>query len=286
MLKKVRNTSSSVFISFGNLKQSKWAGVKNCRRNVLWKHKLTWQIHVCEMPDMLVCTALPVYIMPYTFQYPGTWHEATESINFKKMEFSSHYTSSSWCRWQWWKATGRKQSLSSCMGTHHGIKGDSLTAASPSEEFKPQQSFRTARMNGRRIYYLITKHPWMVVQELWPTVQEAQSQSDCLHPGQTWKRTRIPKRLRRRDLLKTQQWLKHGTQHLNCLDKIHPTAIHHIWRHQMCKSGVSARKRLSDGLNVFLPHLNSSSTRKLLYGKMKWLKVKGKISNCSQWDSG
>ena len=179
----------------------------------------------------------------HNFKYPGTWHEATESINFKKMEFSSSLYEFFMMPLTMVKGSRKKAKSQFMKGNTPWNKGDSLTAASPSEEFKPQESFRTARMNGgENILPHNQNIHGMVVQELWPTVQEVQSQSDCLHPGQTEKKTRIPKRLRRRDLLKTQQWLKHGTQHLNCLDKIHPTAIHHIWRHQMCKRGVSARK--------------------------------------------
>ena len=43
----------------------------------------------------------------------------------------------------------RKKAKSQFMnGNTPWNKGNSLTAASPSEEFKPQESFRTARMNG------------------------------------------------------------------------------------------------------------------------------------------
>ena len=89
----------------------------------------------------------------------------------------------------------RKKAKSQFMkGNTPWNKGDSLTAASPSEEFKPQESFRTARMNGgENILPHNQNIHGMVVQELWPTVQEVQSQSDCLHPGQTWKKDKDSK---------------------------------------------------------------------------------------------
>ena len=65
--------------------------------------------------------------------------------------------SSSWCRWQWWKAAGRKQSLSSWKGTHHGIKVIPWLLQALVKNLSPKNPSEQPEWMEERIYYLITK---------------------------------------------------------------------------------------------------------------------------------